>query len=39
METIMNRVLAAFRIAELSIELVIIDVRLALNAVHYWIVT
>lgn len=35
----MNRVLAAFRIAELSVDLVIIDIRLALNAAHYWIVT
>lgn len=35
----MNRVLAAFRIAKLSIDLVIIDIRLTLNAAHYWIIT
>lgn len=35
----MNYLLSAFRIAELAVDLAVIDVRLALNSLHRWIIT
>lgn len=35
----MSRILAVLRISELVVDLVVIDIRLAFNSAHRWIIT